>query len=210
MSEANGAMNDGLVGITHGLMGGTHVASNLGWRAVDALSVGDKVLTFDNAMQPITEIRRDVLWLDATGVPERMWPVTVPAGALANRCDLSLLPDQGLLVESEAAADALGDPFAVVPSLALDGVRGIRRSAPQHQIEVVTLFFAHDEVIYVEGGMLAHCPHLGCLVADAADQPGSLYDVLSLHDATFLAQCMAVEDKMDGEGNREALANHVA
>lgn len=203
-------MSGGLEGITHGLMAGTHVASNLGWRRVDALGVGDKVLTFDSAMQPIVEIRREVLWVDASEVPERMWPVTIPAGAMGNRCDLSLLPDQGLLVESEAAADALGDPFAVVPSLALNGVRGIRRTPPLHQIEVVTLFFAQDEVIYVEGGALAYCPHLGCLVSDPLGQTGILYDVLSLHDAAFLVQCMATEEMPSGEGDWQALAEYVA
>ena len=57
MADMGRAMNGALVGITHGLVAGTNVASNLGWRAVDALSVGDMVLTFDNAMQPIVEIR---------------------------------------------------------------------------------------------------------------------------------------------------------
>ena len=31
-----------------GLVSGTHVASNMGWRAVEALSLGDLVLTFDH------------------------------------------------------------------------------------------------------------------------------------------------------------------
>lgn len=203
-------MNDGLVGISHGLMLGTHVASNLGWRAVDAISVGDQVLTFDNAMQTVIEIRRDMLWLDGADVPERMWPVTIPAGAMGNRCDLSLLPDQGLLVESEAATDAQGDPFAVVPALALNGIRGICRTAPLHQVEVVTLFFAQDQVVYVEGGTLAFCPHLGCLVCDTVEQVATPYDVLSLHDSVFLVECMAVEDGMDGESEWHALAAYVA
>jgi Hint domain-containing protein len=210
MAGMGGAMNVVLVGITHGLVAGTNVASNLGWRAVDALSVGDMVLTFDNAMQPIVEIRRDLTWLDAKDVPPQMWPVTVPAGALGNRCELALLPDQGILVESEAAADAMGDPFAVVPALALNGIRGIHRAPPQHQIEIITLFFAADEVVYVEGGTLAFCPHLGCLVSEQVNTESAMYDVLSLHDAEFLVECMSVEDNMSGEGDWEALAAYVA
>ena len=210
VAETGGAMNSALVGITHGLVAGTNVASSLGWRAVDALSVGDMVLTFDNAMQPIAEIRRDLTWLDGKDVPPQMWPVTVPAGALGNRCELALLPDQGILVESEAAADAMGDPFAVVPALSLNGIRGIHRAPPQHQIEIVTLFFATDEVVYVEGGTLAYCPHLGCLVTEQVNSTSALYDVLSLHDAAFLVECMSVEDNMSGDGDWEALAAYVA
>ncbi|WP_241525652.1 Hint domain-containing protein [Pseudophaeobacter leonis] len=39
-----------------GLLAGTHVASNLGWRPVEALCAGDKVLTFDHGMQTIVEV----------------------------------------------------------------------------------------------------------------------------------------------------------
>ena len=46
--EMTGAYDGGLATLSHGLMAGTRVASNLGWRAIDALAVGDKVLTFDN------------------------------------------------------------------------------------------------------------------------------------------------------------------
>ena len=101
-------------GTSHGLLEGTHVASSFGWRTVDAIAVGDKVLTFDNAMQPVVEIRRDMRWLEATSTPKARWPVRIPAGAMGNRRDLSILHNQGILVESEAANDPQGDPFAVV------------------------------------------------------------------------------------------------
>ena len=84
MAETGGAMNSALVGITHGLVAGTNVASNLGWRAVDALSVGDMVLTFDNAMQPIVEIRRDLTWLDAKAVSYTH--LTLPTTGSLCRC----------------------------------------------------------------------------------------------------------------------------
>ena len=64
-TEMSGAYDGGLTAATHGLMAGTRVASNLGWRAVEALAPGDLVLTFDNGMQPIAEVRRSSIWLDA-------------------------------------------------------------------------------------------------------------------------------------------------
>ena len=105
-----------------GLLAGTHVASNLGWRKVEALSVGDKVLTFDNAMQTVTGIQRETLWIgeQSQAHPDTL-PVLVPRGALHNRCDMWLMPEQGLLIESDVTRDALGDPFAVVTAQALVG-----------------------------------------------------------------------------------------
>lgn len=200
------AMNDAYVGTSHGLMAGTHVASSLGWRAVDAIAVGDEVLTFDNAMQPVVEIRREVKWSDFAVIPASRWPVTIPAGALGNRRDLTVLHDQGILVESNAANDPLGDPFAVIPAMALDGSRGVHRVPPQHQVEAVTLFFEQDQVIYIEGGTLAYCPRPGDLVSDDLEQTPSLYDVLSLHDSAFLVECMVEEDKMDMQAEWSTLA----
>ncbi|MEP2030404.1 MAG: Hint domain-containing protein [Paracoccaceae bacterium] len=200
------AMSDAYVGTSHGLVAGTHVASSLGWRAVDAIAVGDEVLTFDNAMQPVVEIRRDVKWRDFATIPESRWPVTIPAGVLGNRRDLTVLHEQGILVESNAANDPLGDPFAVVPAMALDGSRGIQRVAPQHQVEAVTLFFEQDQVIYIEGGTLAYCPHPGDLVSDDLEQSPRIYDVLSMHDSAFLVECMVEEDKVDLQSEWSTLA----
>ena len=150
-AETTGAYDGGLATATTGLMAGTRVASNLGWRAVEALTVGDSVLTFDNGMQQITEVRRTVMWTDAPDTAAALWPVIVPAGALENRTELTLLADQGVLVECDAAQDIYGDPFAVIPAQSLVGVRGITRAAPQQQIELIVMSFAEEQVIYAEG-----------------------------------------------------------
>ena len=110
----------------------------------------------------------------------------------------NLWPEQGLMVESDAAIDVLGDPFAVVPAQALIGYRGIARAGGYDRLEVTTLAFANDEVVYVEGGMLAHCPRPREILTDrpAPEQP--LYDVLNLHDARFLVECLAEEEGLTG------------
>ena len=38
---------------TTGLVAGTRIATAMGWRAVEAIAVGDLVLTFDNGLQPV-------------------------------------------------------------------------------------------------------------------------------------------------------------
>ena len=198
--EMSGAYDGGLVALTHGLMAGTRVASNLGWRAIEALTVGDKALTFDHGMREIIEIRRSTVWTDAPDTTPAMWPVIVPADALGNHEELTLLADQGVLVESDAAADMYGDPFAIVPAHALDGVRGITRAVPPHRIELIAVYFADEQVIYAEGGALIHCPANITALDKFIDAQPSSYDVLNTRDAAFLAECLAMEDQMLASG----------
>lgn len=195
--ETTGAWDGGLATLTHGLMVGTRVASNLGWRPIEALTVGDKVLTFDHGMQPIAEIRRAYLWLDAPETAEALWPVVVPVGALGNREELSLLPDQGVMVETDGAMDAMGDPFAVLTARALVGVRGITRRRPMHRVELISLYFDAEQVIFAEGGALIHCPpNLTALDRFIEVGGEARYPVLDGAEAQVLADFIMIEDQM--------------
>lgn len=204
--EMSGAFDGGLATQTHGLMAGTRVASNLGWRAIEALAVGDKVLTFDNGMQEITEVRRMTFWTDAPDTLPAMWPVIVPAGAMGNRCELTLLADQGVLIESDAAADIYGDPFAVIPAHALEGVRGIHRRAPAQQIELIAIHFAAEQVVYAEGGALIHCPKYTMALDAFLGTDGTSYDVIGGDDAEYLADCIVIEDRIAATGGEAQAA----
>lgn len=197
IAERSGAFGGELGLQTHGLMAGTRVASNLGWRPIEALTVGDRVLTFDNGMQEITEVRRMTFWTDAPDTPTALWPVIVPAGALDNRAPLTLLPDQGVLVESDTAADMYGDPFAILPAQTLVGVRGIHRAPPAEQVELIAIYFAHEQVIYVEEGALIHCPCIAiALDAFLSTDAGPGYEVLRCADAALIAECLTFEDNI--------------
>jgi len=192
--ELSGAMDGLLITGQAGFVAGTHVASNLGWRAVEALSVGDKVLTFDHGMQTIVDIQRETLFAPENTLPPAQCPILVPRGAMNNRKEMRLMPDQGMLVESDAAIDALGDPFAVVPARVLKGLKKIRSAPPVDRLDITTLAFANDEVVYIEGGMLAHCPRPRCILTEAATIEGSLYDVLDTRRARFLVDCLIDEN----------------
>ncbi|MEP4198601.1 MAG: Hint domain-containing protein [Aliishimia sp.] len=194
MAETSGAFDGAAIFAGHGLITGTKVASNLGWRAVDTIAPGDQVLTFDHGMQYVVEVRRTVMFTDATTVPEHMLPVTVPAGALGNRNTMRLLPEQGVMVESDAAIDAFGDPFAVVPATSLIGFRGVHRDLQANEFEIVTLFFAKPEVIYAEGGALIYCPQAHLQLADMLDPSSQPYDVLNIEEASWLIDCMEMEN----------------
>lgn len=207
--EMSGAYDGGIATLSHGLMTGTRVASNLGWRAIDALAVGDKVLTFDHGMRMITEIRRAHVWLDAPETAEMMWPVVIPEGALGNREDLVLLPDQGVMIESDAAQDMHGDPFAILTAHSLVGLRGIHRRQPMQRVELVAVYFEHDEVIYAEGGALIHCPADMSTLDKFLDAATPTYTVLSGEAAEELAFHISLEDHMiaraEAAGHRMAL-----
>lgn len=144
--------------MTAGLVVGTLVGTEGGWRPVETLRAGDKVMTFDDGLQEIAGTRHGMLWTPPMVCPEPLWPLTVPRGALGNDHSMTFLPDQPVLVESDAAEDIYGDPFVLVPAAALEGRLGIQRVLPAEPVEVVALGFAKDQVIYVNGSALTFCP----------------------------------------------------
>lgn len=178
----------------HGLISGTKIASALGWRTVDAIAVGDKVLTFDHGMQVVTDVRRTVFRSKVDTRETANAPVLVPVGALGNRVPLTLLPDQPVMVESDAANDAQGDPFAILPAHALAGYRDIAPVHGAREFEVTTLYFAQPQVIYAEAGTLVYCPSAPVDLLDMATSHAQTYDVLSAQDAAMLVECMHYED----------------
>lgn len=184
-SGATGAAGGATITGIAGLLDGTRIATRLGWRPVEALSLGDEVLTFDHGMQRITDIQSE---LYDSGTRPGQRPVRIPEGALGNRRDLWLMPDQGMLVECDAVQDPLGDPFIVVPAQALEGFRDIALTPTESTFEATILTFAQDEAIYVEGGMLAFCPHPRALLD--LDCPPALYETLEPGAARRLVQEM--------------------
>lgn len=148
---------------TDGMSAGTLVATTLGWRAVEALTVGDEVLTFDNGTQRIMAVTRmQVAACDSA--PEFAAPVIVPAMALGNEEELVLLPEQTVMVESDVAEALYGDPFALIRARDLVGYRGIAQDSAKAPREVITLHLASDEILYVNGG---------AMVFTSADVPGT-------------------------------------
>lgn len=145
-------------GVDAGLAIGTIVATQFGWRRVETLREGDKVMTFDGGLQEVTTLKRGHLWQSGTTCPPVMWPLLVPEGALGNAQPLTLMPDQNVLLESDTAEDIYGDPFVLVPANALEGALGIERVMPNGPLEAITLGFENDEIIYVNGSALVFCP----------------------------------------------------
>lgn len=171
-----------------GMLAGTKVATQSGWRPVEAICEGDLVLTFDGGLQPVKKVIRTQLFAAAAETAD--WPLFVPAGALGNREDMHVLPQQLILVESDTAEEVLGDPFALIPAAALDGFRGITRMRPGEVVETVELQFDSEEIAFANIGALFLCRGAG----DLLDMATSDYAPLSMKQADFLVDCLAEED----------------
>jgi len=194
-----GEIHDGEpTGIMTGLVEGTRVATAMGWRPVEAIAMGDKVLTFDAGLQRVTEVLRDPLWSGESACPRRFWPLEVPRGALGNRTVIRVLPDQAMLLESDAAEALYGDPFALLAGEVLEGIRGIVRVPPKRDQYVVVLHFAEDQVVFDETGALFFAPSSRDLLDRAMrDDEGPLYTVLPPDEARALAAQIEIELSTD-------------
>ncbi len=161
MSETTGAYDGGALGASSGVMSGSRVATAMGWRPVEALAVGDLVLTFDAGLQPVTRITRKPVWNTDATAPRRFWPLHVPVGALGNRDAHHLLPNQYVMIESDAGEELFDDPFSLIKASALDGVNGIEATPPAFEQEAVVLHFDRDQVVFDETGVLFYFPQSG-------------------------------------------------
>jgi hypothetical protein len=138
------------------------------------------------------DIQREALTMPEGRLPEAHQPILIPPGVLENDAPIRVMPDQGLMVESDTVLDILDDPFAVIPARALTGFRGIAPALPTGPVTVSTIAFAADQVVYVEGGLLAYCPRPRSFLADAG--AGSDYRLLSLRAARYLVACLIEDD----------------
>lgn len=186
---------------TTGMVAGTKVATNTGWAKVETIREGQQVLTFDGGLQTVIAITRHMLIADVRDVAS--WPLFVPAGALGNREDMTILPHQSVLIESDAAEAMTGDPFALIAGTALNGLRGIGQSRPSEWVEVIELHFAQDEIVFANIGALFLCRAQVDLFSDA---PQAGYAVLPMETALDIVDCLMFED----EGHAPSYAVYAA
>ncbi|MGR3542591.1 MAG: Hint domain-containing protein [Hasllibacter sp.] len=132
-----------------------------GMRPLRAIIPGDRVLTFDDHDVVVTAVSRGFCSGFDGGALSRG-----PAGAVGNREETILTAEQRVLLESDEAEAATGDPFALVRARDLIGLPGVRRIASDAPIEMIALHFEDEQVVPVAGGLLMHCL--------AADEAGAM------------------------------------
>jgi hypothetical protein len=181
----------------HGIAAGTRLATEHGWRDAGKIRVGDRVHTFDNGLQQVRAVTRGTHFMAGDDLPDFANPILVPARALGNEDALMLLPEQIVVIESDVAEEVTGDPFALVPAKALIGFRGIDRIHELRPVDVVTLHFETDEVIYAEGGALMLAPSSvpGQAMLDRLEEAENPTPYTIFHGETARALVVAMADE---------------
>ncbi len=174
------------------MLAGTRVATPVGWVAVETLAIGDLVLTFDGGLQPVSAITQHLDTGAQTLDHPQDWPLLVPSGVLGNRVQMLILPRQAVLIESEVAERVMGDPFVLVPALALAGYCGISQRRPGRSMIATTLHFATDQLVFADCGAVLQCPGLNIPKQEVAIGADS-YEVLPLDVAQMLVRNMTLE-----------------
>ncbi|AML50223.1 Hint domain-containing protein [Falsihalocynthiibacter arcticus] len=173
-----------------GMISGTRVATQFGWRDVTKIVPGDRVLTLDGGLQVVKAVRHE----QVAQIPGDSL-LKVPSLALGNRETVYLLATQDVMIESDAAEDLFGDPFALIPALALEGLRGIQRVAATEELRVVAIEFAQDQVVFANIGALFLCPRSEqANMVEVAELDLLTYDALPMSEARLLAEAYAMEN----------------
>ena len=187
--------------IARGVYGPTKVATPTGWRCAASLTVGDCVLTVANGARPIRQI--DTVFVEADHAP--LWSMHLPARGFGAITALSLPPHQPLLIETDQALPFCGEPFALIPALALNGWRGAAPFMADAPEQPLVLRFDKPDMIYAGPGLILGCPGISDQPADwnrLTENPATAE--LSLSAGRHLVACLIAEDT--GSGLRSALA----
>lgn len=139
-----------------GMVAGTLVETAAGWRAVELLRVGDHVQTLDGGLQQVRRVER-TYYGETRGGYALDGVLHVPGGAIGNCDAMVLMPQQHVMIMSRMAEDLLGVPMVLLPASALDGYRGISRTAVDGLVEAITLGFDDEEIVYANSGVLMQC-----------------------------------------------------
>ena len=183
-------------GIASGIVAGTRIATTMGWRPVEGIVAGDSVLTFDGGLQRVARVDHATLWTSQTACPRPLWPLKIPPGALGNKTEAMLLPEQVVMIEDDIAEEILGDPFVLIPAAALDGLGGARAVAPTGTIGVVTLYFDEEQVVFADLGVMFFCPGVqqaACLTRIFGEETDAPYRPLPLQSAEALIACIEAD-----------------
>ena len=174
-------------GLDEGIFADTPIATPVGWRPAGGMVAGSKVMTFDGGVQIVEQVQ----YAPYLSNHANLWPLLVPIGALGNKDELVLLPNQKVLLESDTAEDLFNDPFALIPAYVLDGWRGISRYRPQSGRAVVQIRFARSQIVYASRGVLLACAG-DPMMEHSADLPD--YVLCTPAQARDLMACIMAQD----------------
>lgn len=124
---------------------GTRISTLEGEMPIEALRLGDRVLTMDHGYQPIRWIGRQVV--EAMG---DFAPVEFAAGSLGNHQTLLVSPQHRVLVRGARTELFFAETEVLVSAIHLVGMPGVTRSY-QAEVTYMHLLFDRHEVIFGNG-----------------------------------------------------------
>ncbi|OCX67072.1 hypothetical protein BFP70_02580 [Thioclava sp. SK-1] len=130
-----------------GIYAGTAVITPRGPRQIAALRAGDLIETFDDGPQPITAIEGFNARILDMALPRALWPIGLAQGMLGNRRPVRLAPNQAVMLESDSAEQAFGDPFVMVPAATLLSLPCARLLSPSPFDKIYHIRFDTPQLI---------------------------------------------------------------
>ena len=174
--------------VSWGLIGGTKVETEAGWRSVEDLRPGTMVHTFDGGLRPVRAIYRTEYGAHlAEAYPEGL--VLVPPGALGNGDAFYLLPDQHVMFRGTAVEGVTGESAVLIAGRHTVGYGGITSTMPVDEVDVYSLSFDEEEICFVNRAVLMHCPRAQKMVDGISDA----FSVAGPETATYLMSCRFFE-----------------
>ncbi|NEX44805.1 Hint domain-containing protein [Pseudotabrizicola algicola] len=132
---------------------GTRITTMGGTCAVEDLSVGDYVLTYDHGYRPIRWIGSRLLSSREVVANDLLRPIVIRAGALGYGLperDLTLSRQHRILVKSRVAERMFGQREMLVPAKDLRGLAGVDTAENVQSVEYWHILFDDHEVILSE------------------------------------------------------------
>ncbi len=180
-----------------GLVNGTKVETETGWRRVEQLVPGERIHTFDSGPTVLRGVVRASYGADLPMVyPEGL--TLVPGGALGNCEGFYVLPDQCVMFSGSAVQGMTGQDRALVAGRDLAGHGQIGLAMPVDGIEVFRLMFDDEEVVFANTGVLMHCP-----APEHESTTESHFHVLDTAAAELLMSCRFLAGRRPAIRERE-------
>ncbi|WP_170562307.1 Hint domain-containing protein [Ruegeria atlantica] len=133
---------------------GTLIETPNGTRPIEALAVGDEVMTMDRGPQRIRWIGARALTGQELSEKPKLRPIRIAAGALGRglpQRDLLVSPQHRMLVRSAIAIRMFDTSEILVAAHALVGVPGITVEENAESVEYFHMLFEQHEIVFAEG-----------------------------------------------------------
>ena len=191
---------------------GSLIRTDRGKIAVEALSVGEMVLTLDNGFQPLRWIGMRKIDAATLVANPALRPIRIRAGVLGRNLpeqDLLVSPQHRVLARSRIAARLFGTSEVLVAAKQLLQLPGVDIAAEFEAVTYVQLLFDRHEIIYSNGAQTESL-YTGAEALNSVD-PAARTEILTIFpelrdnmDAALSARPM-----VSGRDGRKLTVRHV-